>query len=240
MTGLVGGSGGGGITYVQTATPSAPSVGETWFDPSADGGNGEVYVWDGDSWNATGYVRHDQLTNVTADQHHTRYTDSEAQAAVSTFSGDHADLSGVGPSDHHSRYTDSEAAAQASDFQWTLVRSINLTDQASASHDFNGNYEEVMVRYYFYKPSGVNSYPSLAVNGNSLDIGNTYGDTRGVSGVLEAHQLGSQDVGVHVRTAGTGAGSDQKATVSGPINVVSFNGEGDGHSGVMRFYGRNY
>jgi hypothetical protein len=36
--------GSGGFTYTQSSTPSNPSIGETWFDTSTDGGTGKIYA----------------------------------------------------------------------------------------------------------------------------------------------------------------------------------------------------
>ena len=53
---------------------------------------------------------HSDLTDVITDQHHARYTDTEAIDAVGPlFSGAHDDLTGVTEDQHHSRYTDEEA-----------------------------------------------------------------------------------------------------------------------------------
>jgi len=61
---------GGGFDYIQSATPADPEKGELWYD--TDGGtdgNGEAKVYDGSEWDPTGYVSHDQLTNVSAGDH---------------------------------------------------------------------------------------------------------------------------------------------------------------------------
>jgi len=59
---------------------------------------------------------HSNLTNVTASQHHSKYTDSEAVSAVNNDANhsanathDHADVSNILSDQHHSRYADSEA-----------------------------------------------------------------------------------------------------------------------------------
>lgn len=64
---------------------------------------------------------HDQIGGQASDDHHTRYSDSEAISAINTdtdhgstashnyFSGSHSDLSGIASDDHHTRYTGSEA-----------------------------------------------------------------------------------------------------------------------------------
>jgi hypothetical protein len=70
MAGLSAG-GGGGFDYIQSAQPADPDEGALWWD--TDGGtdgSGEAKVWDGSSWDATGYVSHDQLTNVSPADHH--------------------------------------------------------------------------------------------------------------------------------------------------------------------------
>jgi hypothetical protein len=38
------GGGSGGFTYTQNSAPSSPSIGETWFDTSTDGGAGKIYA----------------------------------------------------------------------------------------------------------------------------------------------------------------------------------------------------
>ncbi|EMA23114.1 hypothetical protein [Haloarcula amylolytica] len=71
MAGLSATSG-GGFDYIQSAEPADPENGELWFD--TDGGtdgNGEVKVYDGTTWDTTGYVSHDQLTNVSPGDHFT-------------------------------------------------------------------------------------------------------------------------------------------------------------------------
>ncbi|NLV14425.1 hypothetical protein [Haloarcula argentinensis] len=71
MAGLRAGSG-GGFDYIQSAEPADPENAELWFD--TDGGtdgNGQVKVYDGSQWDTTGYVSHDQLTNVSPGDHFT-------------------------------------------------------------------------------------------------------------------------------------------------------------------------
>ncbi|WP_367175862.1 hypothetical protein [Haloarcula rubripromontorii] len=61
---------GSGFDYIQSAEPADPENAELWFD--TDGGtdgNGEVKVYDGSQWDTTGYVSHDQLTNVSPGDH---------------------------------------------------------------------------------------------------------------------------------------------------------------------------
>lgn len=78
MTRRFGGTGGGGYNYVQDATPSDPSEGEEWYDTGVNA----AYVYDGASWIELTVVDHSQLSGVTASDHHTRYSDSEASAAA--------------------------------------------------------------------------------------------------------------------------------------------------------------
>ena len=69
-------------------------------------------IWDIiDGLGAT--VDHDDLLNVTEAQHHTKYLDAEAIAAVGPHTTLHSDLTDVGalPSAHHVRYADAEAIA---------------------------------------------------------------------------------------------------------------------------------
>jgi len=87
---------------------------------------------------------HTNLTDVGSDDHHERYTDTEASDAapvqsvngetgnisISGFSGSHNDLTNVGSSDHHARYTDAEA-----------VGAINA--ETSLSVDISGNADSV-------------------------------------------------------------------------------------------------
>ncbi|EMA12954.1 hypothetical protein [Haloarcula marismortui] len=63
-------SAGSGFDYIQSAEPADPENADLWFD--TDGGtdgNGEVKVYDGSQWDTTGYVSHDQLTNVSPGDH---------------------------------------------------------------------------------------------------------------------------------------------------------------------------
>ncbi|GGM26836.1 hypothetical protein [Haloarcula argentinensis] len=81
---------GGGFDYIQSAEPADPENADLWFD--TDGGtdgNGEVKVYDGSQWDTTGYVSHDQLTNVSPSDHHQRYSNAEArkQALAVQFIG---------------------------------------------------------------------------------------------------------------------------------------------------------
>ena len=70
MAGLSAG-GGGGFDYIQAATPADPEMGDLWYDTDGGAdGNGEAKVWDGDEWDPTGYISHDQLQNVAPADHH--------------------------------------------------------------------------------------------------------------------------------------------------------------------------
>lgn len=85
---------------------------------------------------------HSELTSVGTDDHHAKYTDSEAQTAINNdtdhgstashnyFSGSHTDLTNVGASDHHSKYTDTEA-----------VSAVNA--ETSLSVDISGDADSV-------------------------------------------------------------------------------------------------
>lgn len=97
---------GDGEVVVDQPTGETVSVG-------GDGGGG-----DGDFSGS-----HDDLSDVSADDHHAKYTDSDARESINAdpnhatsadhdyFSGSHDDLSGVSADDHHAEYTDAEAVA---------------------------------------------------------------------------------------------------------------------------------
>ena len=71
---------------------------------------------------------HADLTDVSTSQHHVRYSDAEAIAAVGPhFSGDHADLSNVTTSQHHVRYADSEAIAAVDNGTYLKLTGGTLT-----------------------------------------------------------------------------------------------------------------
>jgi hypothetical protein len=74
---------------------------------------------------------HADLTGVTADQHHARYTDAEAIAAVGPHTPPqtylHADLIDVTPDQHHARYTDDEARLATADHFTQTDAPVNPT-----------------------------------------------------------------------------------------------------------------
>ena len=72
-----------------------------------------------------GSIDHADLANVLPEQHHTKYTDGEAIAAVGPHTTLHSDLTDVAalPDAHHTRYTDPEAvsAVAAADVYVQLI-----------------------------------------------------------------------------------------------------------------------
>jgi hypothetical protein len=60
-------------------TPKHTVEGARWSKTDTD----EVLVYDGAAWASIGVTDHANLDNVTEDQHHERYADSEARDAVS-------------------------------------------------------------------------------------------------------------------------------------------------------------
>lgn len=103
---------------------------------------------------------HSDLSNVTASQHHSKYTDAEARsavegttdvadlvgglgsanqvpqtdgAAVTWVTLPHDDLTSVGASDHHAKYTDSEAR--------TAAESDGAKTTWGAAPDFSARYD---------------------------------------------------------------------------------------------------
>jgi len=66
-------------TYVTPGVePPQPEEGETWFDTSAN----ESKVYDGAGWTVQNIESHRALSGINPDDHHTRYSDSEAESAA--------------------------------------------------------------------------------------------------------------------------------------------------------------
>jgi len=99
MVGFVGGAG-GSFDYVQDSEPDAPLKGESWYDTDANGGDGEVKVYDGSAWNVTGFTSHGDLTGITVDAHHspvtvsTPLTEDGTQGLALSLGDGVADVSG--------------------------------------------------------------------------------------------------------------------------------------------------
>lgn len=106
---------------------------------ASDDGDGTVTV---DATVNTFSGSHNDLSNVGSNDHHSRYSNSEALSAVNNdpdhgstashnyFSGSHNDLSNVGSSDHHAKYTDSDAigAVENADFTDLSTGALSSTD----------------------------------------------------------------------------------------------------------------
>lgn len=94
------------------------------------------------SWATGGNIAHSDLGSISSDDHHSKYTDSDAETAINNdadhgstashdyFSGSHVDLTNVSSNDHHSRYTDSEART-------AVEGDVNLSDMSSGSASSN-------------------------------------------------------------------------------------------------------
>ncbi len=85
-----------------------------------------------------GQIDHTELTGVVTDQHHTKYTDLEAIAAVGPHTTLHTDLSDVAalPDAHHTRYTDPEAvSAVAADDAYVQLLGDTMTGLLILSGD---------------------------------------------------------------------------------------------------------
>ncbi|MEA5388334.1 hypothetical protein VB779_15680 [Haloarculaceae archaeon H-GB11] len=165
MAGFISG-GGGGFDYVQAAEPTDPDVGESWFDTDGGSdGNGEAKVWDGSTWEPTGYISHDNLQNIAPADHHDPVTVSapltrSAQALALAFGNaleldgsndlavdesaiSHDNISGVSDADHHDPVTVSapltrsgQALALAIGNALQLDGSNDLAvDESAISHD---------------------------------------------------------------------------------------------------------
>ncbi|MDG5778206.1 hypothetical protein QA599_17275 [Haloarculaceae archaeon H-GB1-1] len=165
MAGFTSG-GGGGFDYVQAATPTDPDVGESWFDTDGGSdGSGEAKVYDGSTWEPTGYISHDNLQNIAPADHHdpvdvsaplTRSAQSLALAfgnaleldgsndlAVDESAISHDNIAGVSDADHHDPVTVSapitrtqQALALAFGNALELDGSNDLAvDESAISHD---------------------------------------------------------------------------------------------------------
>jgi hypothetical protein len=92
-------------------------------------------------------INHSNLSNISDDDHHTKYTDTDAIGAINNdndhgstashnyFSGSHSDLSNINSNDHHAKYTDSDAIGAIN----------NDSDHGStASHNyFSGSHSDL-------------------------------------------------------------------------------------------------
>ncbi|GAA0648788.1 hypothetical protein [Salarchaeum japonicum] len=82
MTGIVGGgSGGGGFDYVQAPAPAEPEEGESWYDTDANA----AFVYTGTEWVEQTVVSHDQLSNVSANDHHSPPTQTAVESSGSGY-----------------------------------------------------------------------------------------------------------------------------------------------------------
>lgn len=85
---------------------------------------------------------HDDLTGVSSDDHHSRYTDAEAEAAVTTFSGSYSDLTGRthGNEDHDTTFA-SETWVSNNFTNYTFSESYNdLSNRSHGNEDHNTTY----------------------------------------------------------------------------------------------------
>jgi hypothetical protein len=128
---------------------SDPSLDSEWAileTPTADVAS--VFGRTGQITASSGDYTHSQIANVSSNDHHNRYTDTEAESAapiqsvngktgnvtINGFSGSHLDLTDIQSDAHHSRYTDSEAAT-AAPIQSVNGKTGNVTiDTSSGSH----------------------------------------------------------------------------------------------------------
>jgi hypothetical protein len=97
---------GGGYDYVQPDQPAEAAEGESWYDSDAN----EAFVYDGANWLELTVLDHGELSGVSASDHHTRYSDSEARTAV-----DGSDVSITGDADTVDNQHAADLATSASD-----------------------------------------------------------------------------------------------------------------------------
>jgi hypothetical protein len=131
-----------------------------------------------------GDISHDNIAGVSSDDHHSRYTDSEARSAVdgSNVSVDHDNLTGVSASDHHSRYSDSEARS-AVDGSSVSLDHANLTNVSTDDHHARYTDSEAQAATHSRYTDGE---ARNAVDGANVDIA---GDADTVDG-KDASELG--------------------------------------------------
>jgi len=115
------GSGGAGFDYVQDPSPEAPEEGEEWYDT----GSNRAFVYDGSNWIEQTIGSHDELSNVTSSQHHSRYTDGEASdaAPVQSVNGRTGAVETVA---YHKSFTEGNITDTTSQ-EWFLSQPVALT-----------------------------------------------------------------------------------------------------------------
>jgi hypothetical protein len=141
-----------------------------------------------------GSISHDNISDVSNNDHHTRYSDSEAVGAINDdgdhgstashnyFSGSHDDLSSIGNSDHHTRYSDSEA-----------ISAVNSDGDhgSTASHNyFSGNYNDLSSRGHGNEDHDSNFLLSSNYNPES-DTHSRYSDSEAISAINSDGDHGS-------------------------------------------------
>ncbi|WP_254279206.1 hypothetical protein [Haloarcula marina] len=142
-------SAGGGWDYVQATEPANPEKGDSWYDTDGGAdGQGEAKVYDGSTWDVTGYISHDQLNNVAPADHHDPVTVSapltrSAQAlalaignaltvdgnndlAVDESAISHDNIGGVSAADHHNPVTVSDPLTEDGTQGLALALAANL------------------------------------------------------------------------------------------------------------------
>lgn len=95
--------------YAQDTEPTDNRDGVMWVDTSGSDRPTYVYSTDTEAWEPVATKDHQLLTNVQSDDHHARYTDSEAKGAVfevvaeGTFNdtGSDGNVWNVGPYDYY-------------------------------------------------------------------------------------------------------------------------------------------
>lgn len=116
------------------------NLSKVWFGVSSSGTEGDLPTHDHSLDKQGGTVVHGDLTGVSSGDHHTKYTDSEAETAINNdadhgstashdyFSGDHGDLSSVTSAQHHTKYALTDDLATGEITQVQNINSVSISN----------------------------------------------------------------------------------------------------------------
>ncbi|WP_254272177.1 hypothetical protein [Haloarcula marina] len=140
---------------MQAAEPANPEKGDSWYDTDGGAdGQGEAKVYDGSTWDVTGYISHDQLNNVAPADHHDPVTvsapltrsgqalalaignaltvDGNNDLAVDESAISHDNIAGVSAADHHDPVTVSDPLTEDGTQGLALALASNLRVNGTA------------------------------------------------------------------------------------------------------------
>ena len=124
-------------------------------------------------------VNHNDLSTISSDDHHSKYTDGEAITAINNdadhgstashnyFSGSHTDLSNITSDDHHTKYTDSEAVSAVE-----AASSLSLSGSVTLGGDLTAtNGETIWDESATYIPQNQLQNDTVTIEGNAVSLG---------------------------------------------------------------------